>query len=161
MNYVPKDKVDTRILNFKKSITNLSIDDIANPVGVKNIEKYTPKKTDKFENVGATTSIMTGTPVHVKASIYYNDLLKYFKKNKYEPIVSDSKMRWVYLKDNPFKLDVVGYKGHEDPKEIMDFIKKYINYDKMYEQALTKKLNMFYGALEWSKPQIRSENSWF
>ena len=38
-------------------------------------EKYTPKKTDKFENVGATTSIMTGTPVHVKASIYYNDLL--------------------------------------------------------------------------------------
>jgi hypothetical protein len=43
----------------------------------------------------------------------------------------------------------------------MDFIKKYINYDKMYEQALTKKLNMFYGALEWSKPQIRSENSWF
>jgi DNA polymerase elongation subunit (family B) len=161
LNYVPKDKVDTRILNFKKSITNLSIDDIANPVGVKNIEKYTPKKTDKFENVGATTSIMTGTPVHVKASIYYNDLLKYFKKNKYEPIVSDSKMRWVYLKDNPFKLDVVGYKGHEDPKEIMDFIKKYINYDKMYEQALTKKLNMFYGALEWSKPQIRSENSWF
>jgi DNA polymerase elongation subunit (family B) len=161
LNYVPKDKVDTRILNFKKSITNLSIDDIANPVGVKNIEKYTPKKTDKFENIGATTSIMTGTPVHVKASIYYNDLLKYFKKNKYEPIVSDSKMRWVYLKDNPFKLDVVGYKGHEDPKEIMDFIKEYINYDKMYEQALTKKLNMFYGALEWSKPQIRSENSWF
>ena len=161
LNYVPKDKVDTRILNFKKSISNLSIDDIANPVGVKNIEKYTPKKTDKFENVGATTSIMTGTPVHVKASIYYNDLLKYFKKNKYEPIVSDSKMRWVYLKDNPFKLDVVGYKGHEDPKEIMDFIKQYINYDKMYEQALTKKLKMFYGALEWSKPQIRSENSWF
>jgi len=161
LNYVPKDKIYTRILNFKNSISKLSIDDVANPVGVKNIEKYTPKKTDKFENIGATTSIMTGTPVHVKASIYYNDLLKYFKKNQYEPIVSDSKMRWVYLKDNPFKLDVVGYKGHEDPKEIMDFIKEYINYDKMYEQALTKKLNMFYGALEWKKPQMRMENSWF
>ena len=76
-------------------------------------------------------------------------------------IVSDEKMGWVYLKDNKFKLDVVGYKGHEDPKEIMDFIKEYINYDKMYQQALTKKLNMFYGALEWKKPQMRMENSWF
>ena len=161
LNYVPKDKVDKRILDFKANITELSVDDIANPVGVKNIEKYTPKQGDRFENIGATTSIMTGTPVHVKASIYYNDLLKYYKQTKYEPIVSDSKMRWVYLKDNPLRLDVVGYKGHEDPKVIMDFIKEYIDYNKMYEQALTKKINMFYGALDWSKPQLAMDNAWF
>jgi len=87
--------------------------------------------------------------------------LKYYKQTKYEPIVSDSKMRWVYLKDNPLRLDVVGYKGHEDPKVIMDFIREYIDYNKMYEQALTKKINMFYGALEWSEPQAEIENAWF
>ena len=87
--------------------------------------------------------------------------LKYFKKKSYAPIVSDSKIRWVYLKDNPLKLDVVAYKGYEDPKEIMDFIKEYIDYDKMYEQAMTKKLNMFYGALDWDEPQIQDENAWF
>ena len=87
--------------------------------------------------------------------------MKYFKKKSYEPIVSDSKIRWVYLKDNPLKLDVVAYKGYEDPKEIMDFIKQYIDYDKMYEQALTKKLNMFYGALDWDEPQVKNENAWF
>jgi len=161
LNYVPKDKVDKRILDFKSNIRNLSVDDIANPVGVKNLEKYTPKKDNKFANRSATTDIMTGTPVHVKSSLYYNDLLKYFKKKSYEPIVSDSKIRWVYLKDNPLKLDVVAYKGYEDPKEIMDFIKEYIDYDKMYEQALTKKLNMFYGALDWDEPKIQNENAWF
>ena len=43
----------------------------------------------------------------------------------------------------------------------MDFIKQYIDYDKMYEQAMTKKLNMFYGALDWSEPQLQDENAWF
>ena len=161
LNYVPKDKVDKRILDFKGNIRSLSVDDIANPVGVKNLEKYTPKKDNKFANRSATTDIMTGTPVHVKSSLYYNDLLKYYKKKKFEPIVSDSKIRWVYLKDNPLKLDVVAYKGYEDPKEIMDFIKEYIDYDKMYEQALTKKLNMFYGALDWDEPKVQNENAWF
>jgi DNA polymerase elongation subunit (family B) len=161
LNYVPKDKVDKRILDFKGNIRSLSVDDIANPVGVKNLEKYTPKKDNKFANRSATTDIMTGTPVHVKSSLYYNDLLKYYKKKKFEPIVSDSKIRWVYLKDNPLKLDVVAYKGYEDPKEIMDFIKEYIDYDKMYEQALSKKLNMFYGALDWDEPKVQNENAWF
>ena len=83
---------------------------------------------------------MTGTPVHVKSSIYYNDLLKYFKKKSYEPIVSDSKIRWVYLKDNPLKLDVVAYKGYEDPREILDLIKNKIDSSRMFEQALKKKI---------------------
>ena len=54
LNYVPKDKVDERILDFKSKITQLSVDDIANPVGVKNIEKYTPKKDDGLFSITLT-----------------------------------------------------------------------------------------------------------
>ncbi len=49
-------------------------------------------------------------------------------------------------------LKVVAYKGHEDPPEIMNFINQNIDHDKIYDQALTKKLQMFYDCLDWGKP---------
>ena len=82
--------------------------------------------------------------------MFYNDLIRYFKKqNKHQFISAGDKIRWVYLKQNPLGLDVVAYKGHEDPIEVIEFIKKYINYDKIFNTALKKKLDMFYGALNW------------
>ena len=78
------------------------------------------------------------------------DLIRYFKKQKkYQFISGGDKIKWVYLKQNPLGLDVVAYRGHEDPPEIIDFIKQYINYDKIFNTALKKKLDMFYGALNW------------
>ena len=43
-------------------------------------------------------------------------------------------------------------KGYDDPKEIIDFIEKYIDYDQLFEGQLKKKISMFYDALEWSLP---------
>ena len=62
------------------------------------------------------------------------------------------KIKWVYLKNNPLGLPVCAYKGHEDPEEILAFIKQYIDVDKIYTQALKKKINMFYEALGWTIP---------
>jgi len=31
-----------------------------------------------------------------------------------------------YLKENPYKIDVMGFNGYNDPPEIMEFIEKYI-----------------------------------
>jgi hypothetical protein len=44
------------------------------------------------------------------------------------------------------------YKGHEDPKEVLDYIKQYIDTDKIYKQALAKKIKMLYEALKWEEP---------
>ena len=49
-------------------------------------------------------------------------------------------------------LETIAYKGHEDPIEIINFIKKFINQDKLYKQALHKKIMMFYEALRWDEP---------
>ena len=46
----------------------------------------------------------------------------------------------------------MAYKGHEDPPEIMKYIEEHIDHDKIYDQALTKKLQMFYDCLDWGKP---------
>ena len=34
----------------------------------------------------------------------------------------------------------------------MNFIKQYIDYDKLYKGALEKKIRMFYEALQWDMP---------
>ena len=147
---VPKDKIDHRITRFKKNMKYNELDEISSPTGVKGIWKYIQK--DK-ENSSVFSIFKKGTPVHVKAALAYNDLVRYFKQdNKYQFINNGDKIRWVYLKNNPLGLKVVAYKGHEDPPEIMNFINEHIDHDKIYDQALTKKLQMFYDCLDWGKP---------
>jgi hypothetical protein len=92
----------------------------------------------------------SGTPAHVKAAIAHNQLLVHYNcPSKHEPMRDGDKIKWVYLKQNPFGLDAVGFKGYNDSDEIMDLVKTYIDYDKIFERELLKKLEDFYGALGW------------
>ena len=100
-----------------------------------------------------------GTPAHVKAATAYNQLLSHFKvEMKFEPLKGGDKIKWVYLKQNPFGLDAVAFTGYNDPKEIKDLIETYIDYDKIFERELLKKLEdynklkkMIKGAIKTSK----------
>ena len=144
---VPKEKLDKFIINFKNSMKLMDFDKIAIPTGVKNVDKY------KVSDGAIFKSYALGTPVHVKSALFYNDMLKYLKISKrYGEIHSGEKIKWVYLKGNPLGLETIAYKGHEDPIEIINFIKKFINQDKLYKQALHKKIMMFYEALRWDEP---------
>ena len=150
---VGKERIDEFILNFKKSLHNETVENIALPTGVKGIKKYTKKKTTRgFGGKSMFTDMEKGAPVYVKASVVYNDLLKHFNANNCEPIKNASKIRWVYLKDNPFNIDAIAFKGYDDPKEIMDFIIKYIDRDKLFNKALKKKIQMFYDSMKWDMP---------
>ena len=149
---VPKDKLDKFILNFKNSMKLMDFDKIAMPTSVKGIKKYRDSEGGIFH------TYKLGTPVHVKSSLFYNDLLKYFKiTKKYSPIYNGEKIKWVYLKNNPIGLETVAYKGHEDPPQILDFIRQHINPDKIYKQALHKKIMMLYEALGWDQPTDASK----
>ena len=59
---------------------------------------------------------------------------------------------WIGGTEDPYGLETIAYKGHEDPPEIMSFIRQYINPNKLYKQALHKKIMMFYEALGWDEP---------
>ena len=144
---VPKDKIDERIINFKESMKLVDFDKIAMPTGVKNLKKYSAGKNGNF------TQFAKGAPAHVKAAITYNNLLDHFGVGgKYEKISNSEKIRWVYLKQNELGLESCGYKGYEDPPQIIDFVKRNINYKKMYAQMLEKKIMMFYDTLKWDEP---------
>ena len=98
------------------------------------------------------TPMKKGAPVHTKASVIYNDLLKHFKTMNHEPISNGNKVRWVYLKTNPYNIDGIAYKGYDDPKQIIDFINQYVDRDKLFDKALSKKIKMFYDAMSWDMP---------
>jgi DNA polymerase elongation subunit (family B) len=144
---VPKDKIDERISIFKRNMNSLHYDVMANPIGVKGIGKYEVKIEDS-----AFSGYKKGTPVHVKSAINYNSLLEYwYEGRKYEKITNGSKIKWVYLKNNEFGFDTIGYKGYEDPPQILDLIKTHIDHERMFEQAMSKKIGMFYKAMKWEK----------
>jgi len=144
---VPKKKLDEFIINFKESMKLMDFNKISIPIGVKGIHKYRRKDGDIFK------SHHLGTPVHVKSSLYYNDFLKHHKiSRQYSGISNGDKIKWVYLKQNPLGLSTIAYKGHEDPPEVLDFIRKYIHHTKLYDKALHKKIMMLYEALGWDEP---------
>ena len=151
---VDKDSIDEDILKFKKEMKKTDIMNIALPTGVKNLNKFADKrKVGKLYGKGSIlTPMHKGTPVHVKAAWIYNDLLKHHGLNNVEKIKNSEKIKWVYLKDNTFNIKQIAFKGYDDPKEIMDFIEENIDYDKLFERALLKKIRMFYEALNWDMP---------
>ncbi len=141
---VPKEQIDERISKFKRNMHMLHYDVMANPIGVKGIQKYTEKSDEVFQ------TFKKGAPVHVKSAINYNSLLQHwYEGRKYEKISNGTKIKWVYLRDNEFGFDTIAYKGYEDPPQILEMIKNKIDHNKMYEQAMSKKLGMFYDAMNW------------
>jgi DNA polymerase elongation subunit (family B) len=142
---VPKEKIDERISIFKRNMSSLHYDLMANPIGVKGIGKYEIRDSEN-----AFSGYKKGTPVHVKSAINYNSLIDYwYEGKKYGKITNGNKIKWVYLKENEFGFDSIAYKGYEDPPQILELIKNYIDHNKMYEQAMSKKVGMFYKALNW------------
>jgi DNA polymerase elongation subunit (family B) len=142
---VEKEKIDEKIVNLKKSLSSMNLSDIARPTSVKNITQYTDGRNSAFDPIGK------GAAVHVKAAIHYNDFIEYHKLHKnYAKIMNGEKIKWVYLKQNPFKITELAYKDNgEDPKEILDYLSEYVDYEKIFESELVKKIKDFYVALSW------------
>jgi DNA polymerase elongation subunit (family B) len=147
---VPKEDLDEKILNFKDKIKNESVTDIAKTSAVKNVTKYV-KMMNKDAALG---QVAKGTPAHVKASIIHNQFCKKYNI-KVEPIKNGEKIKWIYLKTNELGIDGLAFRGYDDPPELMRFLDKYADKDKLFERELEGKLRDFYDALKWD---FASEN---
>ena len=62
------------------------------------------------------------------------------------------------MKTNPFGFESLAMKGYEDPPEILDFIKTYIDIDKSYERNFEHKILSLYTALKWDMPVDRQHS---
>ncbi len=142
-----REEIDKEILAFKESLKDIDFVEISKPTGVKNVKKYTglPASADcifsEFENKA---------PVGVKAAVRYNDLLKFKNLDKkHTQIVEGDKIKWVYLRDNPYKIDTMGFLDFDLPKPIRKFIEEYVDIPRSFDTILKNKLESFYQDLGW------------
>ena len=156
-----KSKNDTTnlIMDFKDKIQDSPILDVMKNTGVKNITKYTKgRKT--------LSGYVSGTPVHVKSAINYNDMLKHLGINKRSKVVPEiknaDKIKWAYLKYNAMGFDTMALRGYEDPRQITEFVEKYIDRNKIFDREIRGKLDDFYAAMNWDKlPENNNVNKFF
>jgi len=137
-----KEEANTFVSTFKDSIKQRPLMDIMSPSSVKDVRKYKEKQSHIF-------NFPKGTPVHVKSAMAYNDILEKGNKVQFRPISNGDKVRYVYLTQNPLGIDSCAIRGYEDPPEIVDFVTQHVDYEKVFEKLLGKKLQQFYDGMNW------------
>ncbi len=145
-----KASIDKQVLEFRESLRTVGWEQILKPTGLKKMKEYLaapPGAGEIFSKLGLKC------PINTKAAIYYNDLLRFKKLDKTYPTFQiGDKMYIGYLKENPYRIDVIGFNGYNDPPEIMEFIEKYIDRDGLFDSVMKNKLEGIYQDLKWGMP---------
>ncbi len=142
-------EIDERLSSFKKQILDgtIPLEELGNPQAVKKLNKYTERKARSGEMFSV---IGKGAPAAVKASIIYNDLLKFWGLNKHHNYITQgSKIKWIYMKPNPYQIDAIAFLEWDLPEKIRTFMEEYADRKKIFESILLNKLEGFYNDLGW------------
>ena len=145
-----KTEIDERVKEFRKQILSgaLPVEQLGNPTSVKALNKYkasSPRAGEMF------SKIEKGSPAAVKATIVYNDLLTFWKlNNKHSLIAQGDKIKWVYLKPNPYQIEAISFLDFDFPDKIREFIEQYMDRKKIFDSILKNKLENFYSDLGWT-----------
>jgi len=154
-----QEEIDARVKVFKKEILDgtIPLTDLGNPTSVKQIGKHQGKPAragemlSTFNHVENKAGRKLGAPAAVKAAIRYNDLLRFWKLDtKHELITNGTKIKWIYLKNNPYQIEEIAFLDYDMPEKINTFIEQYADRKKVFESILLNKLEGFYGDLEWN-----------
>ena len=144
------DKILIQIKDFKQQILTgaIPITKLGNPTRVTKLEKYSGRSARAGEMF---TVIEKGAPAPVRAAIRYNDLLKFWQLDKKHNYITQSdKIKWVYMQNNPYKIEALGFLEYDIPDKIQEFMEKYVDRQKIFDSILLNKLEGFFGDLEWS-----------
>jgi hypothetical protein len=142
-------EIDARVKEFRQQILDGSIPltQLGNPTSVKTLNKYTERKA----RAGEMFSIIAkGAPASVRSTIIYNDLLKFWGlSNQHKMITQGEKIKWIYLKPNPYQINAISFLDFDLPEKIRMFIEEYADRDKIFDSILLNKLEGFYSDLGW------------
>ena len=144
-----RENIVTQIKEFKTKIIEgkIPLTKLGNPTSVKKLQKYKgnqPRAGEMF------TEILKGAPAPVRAAIRYNDLLRLWKLDrKYNLITNADKIKWIYLKDNPYKIEALAFLDYDMPDKINEFLDRYADRQKVFDSILLNKLEGFFNDLQW------------
>ena len=145
-----QEEIITRVKEFKSQILDgtISLTELGNPQSVKNLNKYVSRKPRAGEMF---STLEKGATAAIKATVAYNDLLRFWKLNtQYPYITQGSKIKWIYLKPNPYQIESLAFMpGADIPPKINEFIEKYADRKKIFDSILLNKLEGFFDDLGW------------
>jgi hypothetical protein len=145
-----KPSIDSQVLDFRESLQTIEWTKILKPTGLKQLREYIergPKAGEIF------SKLKLKCPINTKAAIFYNDFLRFKKLDKTNSLFQvGDKMFIAYLKNNPYKIDVIGFNGYDDPPEVIDFINAYIDRDGIFDGVMKNKLETLYKDIGWGQP---------
>jgi len=144
-----KESILNQIKVFKKQILDgtISLTKLGNPTAIKKLEKYSGKNARAGEMF---TEILKGAPAPVRAAIRYNDLLRLWQLDKKHNYITQSdKVKWMYLKDNPYKIEALAFFDYDIPEKIQDFLDRFADRQKVFDSILLNKLEGFFSDLQW------------
>jgi DNA polymerase elongation subunit (family B) len=140
------------IADARVAFGKLRPEEVAFPRGVSDIEKY----TDKTGPDGYTK----GTPIHVRASILYNQTIINNKLGKKYPLIrSGDKIKFSYLKvPNRIKENVIAFPDVL-PMELN--LENYIDYNKQFNKSYLEPMKHILEAIGWSTEKTNTIEDFF
>lgn len=138
------------IIEFRNKFKSLPFEDIAFPRGVNGIEKYHD----------STNIFKSATPIHVRASLIYNNLIDKMKlKNKFPIIFNKDKIKFCYLiLPNPCNSNVIAAPKIL-PKQFG--IEKYIDYDTQFDKTFLEPIKAMIQPIGWSVEKTNNLEEFF
>lgn len=145
-----EDDVIDYIEKCRKDFFELKPEEIAFPRTASDVNKYKSH----------STLYTKGTPIHIRGSILYNNLIK--QKNlemKYPKIQNGEKIKFCYLKvPNPIHENVISY-VQELPKELG--LDKYVDYELQFNKAFLDPLKFILDSIGWKVEKKVSLETFF
>lgn len=138
------------INKFRDEYETLPFEDIAFPRGVNGLSKYND----------SVTVYKKGSPIHTKASLIYNDMIRRRGlADKYPLIYNGDKIKFSYLKTpNPSQSPVIAAPRHIPEEFNLD---KYIDYDLMFQKTFLDPLSIILDAIGWKYSERATLDSFF
>jgi DNA polymerase elongation subunit (family B) len=126
------------IRNFKEKFLTLPFEQVAFPRGVKDLDKY----SDRF------SIYKKGTPIHVKGSLLFNNLIEKHKLKNIPPIQNGDKIKFAYLQlPNPIHDTVIAVADVLPTEFNLD---KYINREMQFDKSFLEPVKSITEVIGWN-----------
>lgn len=159
-----KDNIINQIKIFKKQILGgeIPLTKLGNPTSVKQLRKVHTIKVDGEEKLQGYlvkkpragevfSELRKGAPAPVRAAARYNDLLRLWGLDKNHNLITfTDKVKWIYLKDNPYKIEGLAFLDYDMPDKIKEFLALFADRKRIFDSILLLKLEGFFSDLGWS-----------
>ena len=135
------EKARETIAEFRKLFFAKPVSEISFQKGVSDMDKFLDPETNlpwdgQWTDKASGKVRNGGCPINAKAAIYHNHLVDKLNLQKtYQKIKSGDKMKYAYLKENPYHWTVIGFQD-DIPEEFG--LKEYVDIQTHYEKIFYK-----------------------